>query len=109
MGERSPAFCAILLRGLHHLSWSLITYKVLTFLLTTVIQTISIKYLMPHAIISAPPIYLKKYWLRISNGLMISGVIFTGLSSLDLIILEIFGSNEAQVGIFAAVLTKCNC
>lgn len=47
----------------------------------------------------------EKQWLRVSQRLIVNSLIFLILSSLDLIIIEIAASSEAEVGYYAAVMS----
>jgi O-antigen/teichoic acid export membrane protein len=47
----------------------------------------------------------KKAWLKTSLNMMISSIVFSGLASIDIIMLEILGKNENDVGYLGAIFT----
>ena len=127
-----------LLRSLRYLTWSLLFYNVFPYilfalgiilaiqthteitllrsvlifgiglLLVSIAQYSFIKIALPQEIRSHEPMFLNKRWFTVSIHLMISNLVFVGISSIDLIILEILGHSEVEVGIFAAILVIAN-
>lgn len=128
-------FQAKLLRSLHKVAWSLLTFKILPYLLmafgiflftaegsvltmyqalmvygtglfvVVVAQFILLLAALPYEVDFSKAEYQKRKWFAVSTAIMFASLIFAGVTTIDLLLLEMLGPNEAQVGILAAVLT----
>ncbi|MCK4869794.1 MAG: polysaccharide biosynthesis C-terminal domain-containing protein [Gammaproteobacteria bacterium] len=128
-------FQAKLLRSLHKVAWSLLTFKILPFLLmafgiflftskgsiltmyqalmvygtglfvVVITQFILLLAALPYEVDFSQAEYQKRKWFAVSTAIMFASLIFAGVTTVDLLLLELLGPNEAQVGILAAVLT----
>lgn len=73
-------------------------------LLSILFQSLFIYKVFPKEIIHAKPHFHKKEWFRASFFVMGTTLVFSGMSAVQIILLEIFGTNEASVGFFASLI-----
>lgn len=72
------------------------------------LQVIVAAYVMPKNMVRAAPAYQNKRWLMLSSQFFLIGIALVALRSIDLIMLEILGIHERNVGIFASILMLAN-
>ncbi|MCH9613360.1 MAG: hypothetical protein SP1CHLAM54_03590 [Chlamydiia bacterium] len=73
-------------------------------ILSILFQSLFIYKVFPKEVIHAKPHYHKKEWFRSSFFVMGTTLVFSGMSAVQIILLEILGTYEADVGFFASLI-----
>lgn len=73
-------------------------------LISILFQSLFIFKAFPRQILHAKPRYHRKEWFKASFFVMGTTLVFSGMSAVQIILLEIFGANEASVGFFASMI-----
>lgn len=58
----------------------------------------------PKYILKVKPIYKKKLWYKVSIKMTMNTIVYAGIYIIDLVMLEILGKHESDVGMLAAIL-----
>lgn len=94
-------------RGRLDIYHALFAYVFAVFLLI-IVQFITVFFSLPKEIKTTTPVYPRGNWIRTSLELLLANFLLSNLTSLFLILLEIFGRSEEQVGVFSAILVVSN-
>ncbi len=90
--------------GLYRASFSVLLCIGVACVIMIMCEFYWLKKCMPKRYFTVKPQFEVKRWSKVAFEMMSSTVVFGGLLAIDIVMLEVLGKNEAQVGHFAAVL-----
>ncbi|GAB4190134.1 MAG: hypothetical protein Tsb0015_11100 [Simkaniaceae bacterium] len=91
--------------GSYQRKYSIVLCIGISYLIICIAELFTLLKKLPKEVFQADPSYEKRKWFRSSTHMMLSTVIFAGLSAVDIVMLDILAKNEAIVGQFAAIFT----
>lgn len=90
--------------GRDQLRFTVILILATIFALTALIQYVIGRRFVPKEVWNSEPLMRRPEWMAMSYKMLISGLIFTALLSIDIVMIRLLSKNQADVGHFASIM-----